>query len=54
MYSANSISQVANISSTLQTTLASSERIFEFLEKENESEFYAHIDYGACSISYAR
>lgn len=34
----NQISQVANISSTLQTTLASSERIFEFLEKENESD----------------
>lgn len=35
----NEVSQVANIFSTLQTTVASSERIFEFLdEKEQEDE----------------
>jgi len=32
----NQITQVANISSTLQTTLASSERIFEFLNEEEQ------------------
>ena len=37
----NEVSQVANIFSTLQTTLASSERIFEFLEtEEQEDESY--------------
>lgn len=37
----NEVSQVANIFSTLQTTLASSERIFEFLEtQEQEDESY--------------
>ena len=30
----NEVSQVANIFSTLQTTLASSERIFEFLDTD--------------------
>jgi len=34
----NQISQVATISSTLQTTLASSERIFEFLDEPSESD----------------
>lgn len=33
----NQISQVASISSTLQTTLAASERIFEFLEEPEQS-----------------
>ena len=37
----NEVSQVANVFSTLQTTLASSERIFEFLEtEEQEDESY--------------
>lgn len=37
----NEVSQVANIFSTLQTTVASSERIFEFLdEQEQEDESY--------------
>ena len=34
----NQISQVATISSTFQTTLAASERIFEFLDKEDEED----------------
>lgn len=34
----NQISQVATISSTLQTTIASSERIFEFLDETNEED----------------
>ena len=34
----NQISQVATISSTLQTTLASSERIFEFLDEPEQSD----------------
>ena len=34
----NEVSQVANIFSTLQTTLASSERIFEFLETEEQED----------------
>ena len=38
------IGQIANISSTLQTTLASSERIFEFLtENEQEDESYKKL-----------
>ncbi|MBE5757911.1 MAG: ABC transporter ATP-binding protein [Clostridiales bacterium] len=34
----NQISQVSTISSTLQTTIAASERIFEFLDEENEED----------------
>lgn len=33
----NQVSQIANISSTLQTTIAASERIFEFLNEEEQS-----------------
>ncbi|MBQ7351429.1 MAG: ABC transporter ATP-binding protein [Clostridia bacterium] len=32
----NQVSQIANISSTLQTTVAASERIFEFLDEEEQ------------------
>ena len=32
----NQVSQIANISSTLQTTIAASERIFEFLDEEEQ------------------
>ena len=42
----NEVSQVANIFSTMQTTIASSERIFEFLdatEQENEKEKVAKL-----------
>ena len=45
----NQISQVANISSTLQTTLASSERIFEFLEKDENLNVYKT---GVLDITY--
>lgn len=34
----NQVSQIANISSTLQTTLASGERIFEFLSEQEEED----------------
>ena len=34
----NQVSQIANISSTLQTTIAASERIFEFLDEEEQAD----------------
>lgn len=34
----NQVSQIANISSTLQTTVAASERIFEFLDEEEQED----------------